>query len=398
MRHTFAARALGTRLGTAREAAGLTQQYVAKHLGLKSHQAVLRMESGERDVSTLEITQLARLYYQPLSFFFRQDEHDLEISALLPQFEELSTEDREEITRMVGRFQELVFLTRSLGRAPLGLGALQFDLPTPVSRDQACEQGEMVARRVRETLGLCSGPIANLSQLVEELGIAIARVSLGGSAVSGVALVEPAIGGCIVVNRDDRPERQLFTIAHQLFHHLADHHAHRCEASHGKDDLMEVRAEHFASALLMPRDGLEHYRVDVVGIPWSELEPTHVARFQTHFLVSYRSMILRLRHLRLISDSHEGRLLHIAPHHIARLCVFDADQVVLTSHAFDQLLHTLAIEAFEHGKISRGRLASTLEMDDEELAALLQDLRIIGPSIPYRNGRNPLTVADTRDT
>lgn len=53
--------ALGRRLRAAREDAGLSQQDVANKLGVYQS-TVAFMENGRRDVSALELAQLARLF------------------------------------------------------------------------------------------------------------------------------------------------------------------------------------------------------------------------------------------------------------------------------------------------------------------------------------------------
>jgi Zn-dependent peptidase ImmA (M78 family)/transcriptional regulator with XRE-family HTH domain len=393
MARTMTAQDLGARLRAAREAVGLSQQQAAKHLGLRSHHPIVRMEAGERDVTTLELSTLARLYCQPLSYFVREETSDPEANAVLLRSHELAVADRNEISRAVAQCHELEFLARVLGRSPSEFGAMQFDLPLPATHSQATEQGEMIARRIRATLGLGYQPIANLPRLIGELGIGVFRVALGSSAVAGISLAQPTYGGCILVNRKDSPERQLFTIAHEIFHLLVDHQSHRCSTERNEDNLLEARAEAFASALLVPREGLERYREDLLGIAWRELEPVHAIRLQFHFLVSYRALIVRLRCLGLITEAHAQRLLQVSPHHLARMYNYEPDLTFPISQAFEQLLRTLAIEAYERGKISRGRLATILDIEDEELAELLRGLGVNAPRLPPREGPNPLMVA-----
>jgi transcriptional regulator with XRE-family HTH domain len=57
----------------AREAAGLSQEDVAKHLALASHSAVSAMEAGTRRVSADELAQLGALYGKALDWFFNPD-------------------------------------------------------------------------------------------------------------------------------------------------------------------------------------------------------------------------------------------------------------------------------------------------------------------------------------
>ena len=68
--HTPAYRAFLARLVRARKAAGLTQWEVARVLRLPQSR-VSRMESGERRVDVIELSELARLYHRPLSYFVR---------------------------------------------------------------------------------------------------------------------------------------------------------------------------------------------------------------------------------------------------------------------------------------------------------------------------------------
>ena len=66
--HTAAYRGFLKRLVAARRAAELTQTDVARALRVPQSQ-VSRMESGERRVDVIELSDLARLYKKPLSYF-----------------------------------------------------------------------------------------------------------------------------------------------------------------------------------------------------------------------------------------------------------------------------------------------------------------------------------------
>ena len=74
-------------LRTAREFVGLTQDAVAKALGVP-RSAVSAMEKGKRKVAFIELQQLARLYRRPLSFF--SVERDQDQQEELPPSDELS--------------------------------------------------------------------------------------------------------------------------------------------------------------------------------------------------------------------------------------------------------------------------------------------------------------------
>lgn len=66
---------LAERLRVAREYIGLTQDAVAKVLGIP-RSAVSAMESGKRKIAFLELQQLASLYRRPLSYFSGQEQQE----------------------------------------------------------------------------------------------------------------------------------------------------------------------------------------------------------------------------------------------------------------------------------------------------------------------------------
>lgn len=98
-------RRLGDRLKEARKYLGLRQEEVASYLNIP-RTALTEIESGNRRVEAIELTHLARLYRQPVSYFTGEDE----ISSKLPpdvahlarKVADLSLADREEL----GRFAE----------------------------------------------------------------------------------------------------------------------------------------------------------------------------------------------------------------------------------------------------------------------------------------------------
>ncbi|SRR6266566_2235405 len=108
---------LGNRLRESREYLGLSQEFVAEHLGIP-RASISAMENGKRKVSSLELKQLARIYKQPLSYFLGEDEfardeqsQDVVFSALYRTARALSDQDRQQVLRFAQ------FL-RQAGQAP----------------------------------------------------------------------------------------------------------------------------------------------------------------------------------------------------------------------------------------------------------------------------------------
>ena len=92
---------LAQRLREAREYLGFSQDEVAKYLGLP-RSALSNIENGQRRVDVIELGKLAKLYERPLSYFTDEEpEHrvDPEVEHLARQAAELSSQDREELSR-----------------------------------------------------------------------------------------------------------------------------------------------------------------------------------------------------------------------------------------------------------------------------------------------------------
>src|SRR5947207_14485156 len=64
---------LGNRLRESREYLGLSQEFVAEHLGVP-RASISAMENGKRKVSSLELKQLARIYKCSPSYFLGENE------------------------------------------------------------------------------------------------------------------------------------------------------------------------------------------------------------------------------------------------------------------------------------------------------------------------------------
>lgn len=96
---------LGERLREARKYLGLKQEEVATYLKIQ-RTALTDIESGQRRVEAIELTRLAKLYKQPVSYFTGEDVEASALPAsvahLARQAAELSDTDREEL----GRFAE----------------------------------------------------------------------------------------------------------------------------------------------------------------------------------------------------------------------------------------------------------------------------------------------------
>ena len=95
---------LGEKLRDSRKYIGLNQEDVANYLKIP-RTALGEIENGQRKVEAIELTRLAKLYKQPVSYFIDEEDASAGLPAeaayLARQAAELSPQDRDEVNRFV---------------------------------------------------------------------------------------------------------------------------------------------------------------------------------------------------------------------------------------------------------------------------------------------------------
>jgi len=146
----------------------------------------------------------------------------------------------------------------------------------------------------------------------------------------------------ILVNSETTKGRQHFTIAHELYHLYLDEnpHPHICREG-GKKDKAEIMADAFASAILLPSDGV------MKAIPMEEIKSRNVSlatvfSLEQYFRVSHQSVLFRLKHLSLMTEETLQSMLDIKIRDVApQYGIFDMslyekgnENVILSDYGF----------------------------------------------------------------
>lgn len=386
---------IGQRLRLAREARQITQDAAGAVLGVQ-RSAISLMESGQRQVSTLELTRLAELYGRPVEWLVRPNvpaEEEDPIVALFRAEPSLKSDVvQSQASYCIRLFREGASLARLLGREA-ATALPRYDLPAPRSIGFAIAQGQSVADQERRRLGLGSAPVRSLPELIGSQDIWAAAMKLPEE-MSGLFLCSSEFGMGILVNIRHSPVRRRFSYAHEYGHALMDRNQPATVTSiHNIKSGTEQRANAFAAAFLMPGEGVRDFLrglgkgrgsrreeavVDVVteeGIrgelraPPRSQDVTYAdaALLGRHFGVSYPAAIWRLRGLSLINAEETDALLKQtdpAHRYLRAVRAFstldEADAVAPADshedHELDWQVLPLALEAWRRGEISQGRL------------------------------------------
>ena len=281
---------IGTRLKLARTKAGLSLRGLEERMGrLVTAQAIGKYERGESSPRPRVLEALARSLDVTVDYLFKED--SLKVSAL--EFRRKGRLGKRQFTRIEA--QTLDALERYLAvEDVLGIPDRNWKVPFgDVAALGAPSEAERVAEQVRECWSLGDGPIRNMVGLVEDRGVRVLSLDLGGGRLDGfMATARRADGdglSVIVVNeRKEDGERRRFTVAHELHHLLVG----------DREDRKSERAAHrFAGVFLMPeaalRDRLGSRRT---AVAWDEL--IALKRFLG---VSLQALTFRCRELGIFS-------------------------------------------------------------------------------------------------
>lgn len=388
-------RELARRLRAAREACHMRQEDVADHLGV-SRSVIAQMELGNRAVTSLELDKLANLYGRDIREFLADEFREADaLVALFRAHHEVAEQEEtlQALRKAMALGRELTNLERMLG-LDRDAASVPGHAPRAVqTKWQAVQQGERLAMEERRRLELGGGPLANVAELLESQGIRTARLHLPED-VSGLTLFDEDVGAFVVVNErlpGHTYERRRFSYAHEYCHVLVDHTRRgTISRTSDHDSLLEVRANAFASAFLMPRTGVEEFvyalgkgqagrpQVDVYDEesahrirgrtePGSqEIQLHDVVLLAHHFGVSRIAALYRLKNLQLLTQAEFEALKKQDEQGLGKALTRLLD-LRETEHEdvpddFRHRFMALALEAYRRGEITRGKLRELAEM------------------------------------
>lgn len=405
---------IGQRLRLARNERRITQDAAGTALDLP-RSAVSLMESGQRQISTLELSRLADLYGRPVEWFISPNvptEEEDPVVALFRMEPSLKSDlVQTQASHCIQLFREGASLARLLGRETAAV-LPRYDLAIPRSTGFAIAQGQSVADQERRRLGLGAAPVRSIPELIGSQGIWASAMRLPEE-MSGLFLRSAEFGMGILVNIRHSPVRRRFSYAHEYGHALMDRDQPASVTSiHNSKNSSEQRANAFAAAFLMPEEGVRDFLhgvgkgrgsrreeavVDAVtemGIrgelraPPRSQDVTYAdaALLGRHFGASYPAAVWRLRGLNLINAEETDALLKQtdAAHRYLRAVrdfttldeVADAPPAEShEDHELDWQVLPLALEAWRRGEISQGRLLELgrlLEVEDETMLDLAE--------------------------
>lgn len=395
------------RLREIRRQKGFSAKDVAEKLGFKTHKTIIDLESGRRGLSDDEFEALKSLYGVSDNEFYQEDELSLLLRSENNKFDEDTRESLKKILPNLELFLKLKsWVKTSNSFSSWDLVSRSFSR-LPKSQEEAINQGERLAQSLRDGLRLGDDPIDDIFFVLECLGIQLIGLKMG-SHVSGFFLCSSRTGPVIFVNVDERRERRVFSIAHELCHFLLDNNPNTRSINITQSievfkdkydkDFQEMRANAFAAAFLMPETGVKRYIVDVLGKDLKSLNHFDVVKIQHCFRTSFQATLFRLKNLGFITARffrETKEMINVGQISVSQLASsldlsYDAYPDIDSNKMFSSLLKKFAVDAYMNSKISISKLCEIFERNVIEQKDLLKELQIL-PSVWNDSGRdNPL--------
>ncbi len=392
----------GETIRNLRERMGATQDKLAEWAGV-SRSVIAQMEAGRREPESLELFRIADFFGCTVSDLLRSRPEDLD-TAVVRFRRALNMDDTSEIDKAVSHSIRIAREAADL-RELLGADASDSVLPRymlhgPTGKGEAIRQGNRTAAQERTRLGLGADRIESIGELVEAQGVYADEFALPED-VSGLTINMGSTGAVCFVDKDQSALRKRFSLAHEYGHVLMDSHL-PAVVSRGneREYLIEVRANAFAAAFLMPEDGcLEMVRKIGKGAPsrerielYDEEEVTRVeerniageqeltlidaARLAHYFGASMQAMLYRLRNIGLLSQARLNDLIkqeggetgaglrRLMQRNSSKDCFQEPD-------LFRNTLINMALEALRRDRIGRSKCLQigSLVCEGEQLEA-----------------------------
>ncbi len=331
-----------------------------------------QIEGGQTEPTGDEVLILADHYRCDFKFFISNEQ-----AAPFEQTEVLyrahgsdfSKADRRAVQDFLYLCQTEDFLMRELGRAP---GSFTFS----PSGDYYKGHAEVAAARLRLAKGYADNVVPrDVYADFRSVGVHVFRRKLGNSNISGLFIAHPVAGKCALVNYSEDIYRQRFSAAHEMAHAIFDAEQGASVSFERPDgsDLVEVRANRFASCYLMPPAFLSKLP-DPNG--WKDSEAIDWAN---RLRVSSSALAIALREAKLATQATYARISRLRVPRDAKIDPELPESLnPLQRSRKGQLLElglsdhyvALCFEAQSSGVISQGRLAEALLCSQAELLEL----------------------------
>jgi transcriptional regulator with XRE-family HTH domain len=362
---------LGTRLRREREIMGITQEALAKAVGLSS-EFISLLELGKRMPSLETLTTLSDFFRKDVSFFVKEKE---EAFNVLLQDERVDNKARALLKKFKKYCEEYLHLEDLTGR--------RIELAPLYSHPSA----EAMADEERRRLGVGNEPVRDIFSLFELNGLRILRLPIPEeSKISGVFIFFEAERAAFALVNSAQPfEQQVFTSAHEYCHYLKhrysgpviDHPDIFIEEYLPLYHPREKFAQKFAVCFLIPSQKIKE--VIEEDLHSKNISFADVLYLKEYFGVSIPDLLHTLKDLAYIPNSKYEAFIKIKPSIDDEAYFKDSGRHVRplkkgSKAKPSRRFMSLAIEACQKKKISEEKFSELVSQNKEKIRSVLKSI------------------------
>lgn len=364
-------RLLGSKLAKYREQLQESHDDVSASTGIDVTRLV-QIETGQTEPTGDEILILSDHYRCDFKFFISNEQ-----VAPFEQTETLYRAYGSDFTKADRRaIQDFLYLCETEDFLMHELGQTANSFVFLPSGDYLRGHAEAAAAELRLVMGHSDNQVPrDVYAEFRSVGVHVFRRKLGNSNISGLFIAHPVAGKCALINCSEDIYRQRFSAAHEMAHAIfdADQGVSVSFERPDRSDLLEVRANRFASCYLMPPAFLSK-------LPdpnkWSDSDATSWAN---NLRVSCSALAIALRDAKLINQAVYNRISRLRVSREAKIDpelpeTLNATQRLRKTQLLERGLSdyyvSLCFDAYGTGIISQGRLTEALLCSQAELLEL----------------------------
>jgi Zn-dependent peptidase ImmA (M78 family) len=364
-------RTLGSKLAKYREQLKESIVEAASSTGIDAAR-LAAVEAGQAEPTGDEVLILADHYRCDFKFFISNEQvapFEQTETLYRAHGNDFTKEDRRAVQDFLYLCETEDFLMRELGRPPK---SFSFAPAGTFFKGH----GEAAAASLRAALGHSDREVPrDVYEEFRSVGVHVFRRKLGNSNISGLFIMHPVAGKCALVNHSEDIYRQRFSAAHEMAHSIFDSAQGASVSFEGPSgsDMVELRANRFASCFLMPPAFLAQLPDPA---RWSDAD---ALRWANALRVSCVALAIALKEAKLVDALAYDRLRNLRVPRDAKVDPelpesLNATQRERKAHLLELGLSDhyvgLCFEGFSAGVISIGRLAEALLCSHGELAEL----------------------------
>ena len=332
------------------------------------------LELGRVEPTGDEVLMLADFYKRDFRYFLNDDAPDPanDIEILFREHgSDLRLADRMAVAEFIYLCSCEAFLEHEMGRESR-LGGFRFRPTGSFYKGQ----GEKCAQALRDHLGYANNEVVrDVFGAMRQMGYKVFRRRLENSGISGLFMMHPEAGPCVLVNFAEGQARQRFSAAHEWAHALLDNNSTNFSTVSdltGSDSMVELRANTFASNFLIPPGLLR----SVTRERWTD--PREIANWANNLRVSVPAILSALVNSRILTREERDQIRPLVPRirepidpELEGLPPTQTERkAALLERGLSKTYVDLALDAYSDDKVSRGLLADMLLASSGEVSEI----------------------------